>query len=163
MALSLVHEIRAIGTPALLVEARAAVASALAAAAAEEAGLLRPLETLVIPELERVLGLSEDSTTEEATEAKELGIIEDVEAMEAELLVVATGLSILFSGRVSMVAAMVVGSSKVVSFEVIITFELEAVALLPVEAVVKPANVAFVAIVSVVAICKSSIVYFRPF
>ena len=68
--MSLVHEIRAIGTPALLVEARAAVASALAAAAAEEAGLLRPLETLVIPELERVLGLSEDSTTEEATEAK---------------------------------------------------------------------------------------------
>ena len=160
MALSLVHEIRAIGTPALLVEA-ATVASA-AAAAEDEAGLLRP--SLVIPpELERVLGLSEDSTTEEATEAKELGIIEDVEAMEAELLVVATGLSILFSGRVSMVAAMVVGSSKVVSFEVIITFELEAVALLPVEAVVKPANVAFVAIVSVVAICKSSIVYFRPF
>ena len=156
--MSLVHEIRAIGTPALLVEARAAVASALAAAAAEEAGLLRPLETLVIPELERVLGLSEDSTTEEATEAKELGIIEDVEAMEAKLLdlVVATGLSILFSGKVSMVAAMVVGCSRRVVCllsEVIITFELEAmeaVALLPVVAVVP--SVALAVIVSVVVI-----------
>ena len=154
MALSLVHEIRAIGTPALLVEARAAVASALAAAAAEEAGLLRPLETLVIPELERVLGLSEDSTTEEATEAKELGIIEDVEAMEAKLLdlVVATGLSILFSGKVSMVAAIVVGCSRVVSLvsEVIITFVLEAmeaVAMLPVVPIV-----ALVVIVSVAVV-----------
>ena len=152
--MSLVHEIRAIGTPALLVETRAAVASA-----ASEAGLLRPSETLVIPpELERVLGLSEDSTTEEATEAKELGIIEDVEAMEAKLLdlVVATGLSILFSGKVSMVAAMVVGCSRRVVCllsEVIITFELEAmeaVALLPVVAVVP--SVALAVIVSVVVI-----------
>ena len=159
MALSLlVQEIRAIGTPALLVEARAAVASALAAAAAEEAGLLRPLETLVIPELERVLGLSEDSTTEEATEAKELGIIEDVEAVEAPAgnllldLVEATGLSILFSGKVSMVAAIVVGCSRVVSLvsEVIITFVLEAmeaVAMLPVVPIV-----ALVVIVSVAVV-----------
>ena len=155
--MSLVHEIRAIGTPALLVEARAAVASALAAAA-EEAGLLRPLETLVIPELERVLGLSEDSTTEEATEAKELGIIEDVEAVEAPAgnllldLVEATGLSILFSGKVSMVAAIVVGCSRVVSLvsEVIITFVLEAmeaVAMLPVVPIV-----ALVVIVSVAVV-----------
>ena len=100
--MSLVHEIRAIGTPALLVEAREAASEAVAAL---------ELLLLVIPELERVLGLSEDSTTEEATEAKELGIIEDVEAVEAGLVdfVEATGLSMLFSGSVSIVAAIVVG------------------------------------------------------
>lgn len=102
--MSLVHEIRAIGTPALLVEAREAASEAVAA-------LELLLLMLVIPELERVLGLSEDSTTEEATEAKELGIIEDVEAVEAGLVdfVEATGLSMLFSGSVSIVAAIVVG------------------------------------------------------
>ena len=71
---------------------------------------------------------------------------------EEEDLVEATGLSILFSGKVSMVAAIVVGCSRVVSLvsEVIITFVLEAmeaVAVLPVIPIV-----AFVVIVSVVVI-----------
>ena len=150
--MSLVHEIRAMGTPALLVEAR----DDIEAAAAASEDTLRPLE-LVIPELERVLGLSEDSTTEEATEAKELGIIEDVEAAEVGLVdfVVATGRSMLFSGKVSIVAAMVVGCSKVVSLvSEVITMVFEAVSeatetgtVLPVDVV---PNVAFVVAVVVI-------------
>ena len=145
------------GTPALLVEASDGIE---AAAAASEEETLRPWE-LVIPELERVLGLSEDSTTEEATEAKELGIIEDVEAIEVGLVdfVVATGRSMLFSGKVSIVAAMVVGCNKVVSLvSEVITMVFEAMSeatetgtVLPVAAVPPVALVT-----AVVVICKTS-------